>query len=112
MRSIFFSFFGLAFPYDPLNLFPFFVLLSPLPHRTGNGGGAPIDDEEEEEEEGSEADDDSEEIGEARGGRFAIAAARLATAPNNCIIAILHAPCTVEAAAGIVRRSVRINRRC
>ncbi|KAI3441263.1 uncharacterized protein J3R85_002528, partial [Psidium guajava] len=85
IRSIFFSFFGLAFPYDPLNLFPFFVLLSPLPHRTGNGGGAPVEGGE-----GSE-DDDSEEIGEARDGRFAIVVARLATAPNNCIIAILHA---------------------
>lgn len=30
--SIIFCFFPLEFPYDPLNLFPFFVLLSPLPH--------------------------------------------------------------------------------
>lgn len=35
MRSIFFSFLGLEFPYDPLNRFPFFVFLSPRPHRTG-----------------------------------------------------------------------------
>jgi hypothetical protein len=35
MRSIFFSFLGLAFPYDPLNLFPFFVFLSPRPHTIG-----------------------------------------------------------------------------
>ncbi|MED6179703.1 hypothetical protein PIB30_003027 [Stylosanthes scabra] len=35
MRSIIFSFFGLAFPYDPLNLFPFFVFLSPRPHTAG-----------------------------------------------------------------------------
>lgn len=35
MRSIFFSFLGLEFPYEPLNLFPFFVLLSPRPHRIG-----------------------------------------------------------------------------
>lgn len=37
MRSIIFSFFGRALPYDPLNLFPFFVFLSPRPH---NWGGA------------------------------------------------------------------------
>ncbi|CAH9073026.1 unnamed protein product [Cuscuta epithymum] len=35
MRSIFFSFLGLEFPNDPLNRFPFFVFLSPRPHRTG-----------------------------------------------------------------------------
>ncbi|KAK3412601.1 hypothetical protein EUGRSUZ_I01330 [Eucalyptus grandis] len=92
MRSIFFSFFGRAFPYDPLNLFPFFVRLSPLPHRTGSGGAAPAADGD---AGGSEAaDDDSVEIGEVRGGRLAIAtaAARLAAAPNICIIAILPRP--------------------
>lgn len=36
MRCIIFSFLGLEFPYDPLNLFPFLVFLSPLPNRTGN----------------------------------------------------------------------------
>ncbi|QHO17342.1 Putative ovule protein [Arachis hypogaea] len=35
IRSIIFSFFGLALPYDPLNLFPFFVFLSPRPHTVG-----------------------------------------------------------------------------
>ncbi|KAL3383061.1 hypothetical protein AABB24_002519 [Solanum stoloniferum] len=35
MRSIFFSFLGLEFPYESLNLFPFFVLLSPRPQRIG-----------------------------------------------------------------------------
>lgn len=32
--SIIFCFFPLEFPYDPLNLFPFFVFLSPLPHKS------------------------------------------------------------------------------
>ncbi|MCD7446524.1 ndufb9, NADH-ubiquinone oxidoreductase [Datura stramonium] len=35
MRSIFFSFLGLEFPYESLNLLPFFVLLSPRPQRFG-----------------------------------------------------------------------------
>jgi hypothetical protein len=35
MRSIICSLFGRDFPYDPLNLFPFFVFLSPRPHNIG-----------------------------------------------------------------------------
>lgn len=35
MRSIFLSFWGLELPYEPLNLFPFFVLLSPRPQTIG-----------------------------------------------------------------------------
>lgn len=40
MRSIIFSFFGRALPYDPLNLFPFFVFLSPRPHNWGAAAAA------------------------------------------------------------------------
>lgn len=40
MRSIFFSFFGLEFPKDPLNRFPLFVFLSPRPHRIGVASNA------------------------------------------------------------------------
>ena len=69
IRSIFFSFLGLAFPYDPLNLFPFFVFLSPLPQRIGAPAATPFD----------EAD--------VRGGRCVIITL-LATAPHHCIIAI------------------------
>ena len=35
IRSIICSLFGRDFPYDPLNLFPFFVFLSPRPHTIG-----------------------------------------------------------------------------
>jgi hypothetical protein len=35
MRSIICSLFGRDLPYDPLNLFPFFVFLSPRPHNIG-----------------------------------------------------------------------------
>ena len=41
--SIFFSFFGLALPYVPLNLFPLFVFLSPLPQRFGAIAAALLD---------------------------------------------------------------------
>lgn len=44
MRSIIFSFFGRALPYDPLNLFPFFVFLSPRPHNAGNAPPVEGDD--------------------------------------------------------------------
>lgn len=70
-RSIFFSFFGLALPYDPLNLFPFFVLLSPRPHSTG-ALIIPTADLA---------------GGRLRAGRCA-PIARLATAAHHCIIAI------------------------
>jgi hypothetical protein len=76
MRSIFFSFLGLAFPYDPLNLFPFFVFLSPRPHTIGTTP-PPIDD-------------DVGVVSELEAGRCVIIT-RLATAPHHCIIAILFA---------------------
>lgn len=41
--SIFFSFLGLVFPYDPLNLFPLLVFLSPRPHRIGAAVGDVVD---------------------------------------------------------------------
>lgn len=44
--SIFFSFLGLEFPKEPLNLFPLFVFLSPLPHNSGEPNG--IDEERDE----------------------------------------------------------------
>ncbi|KAB1224553.1 hypothetical protein CJ030_MR2G028501 [Morella rubra] len=72
IRSIFFSFLGLEFPYDPLNLFPFFVFLSPRPQRIG---AAPTDDD---------VDDNT--------GRCVIIT-RLAAAPHHCIMAIV--PCSV-----------------
>lgn len=47
--SIFFSFFGLQFPYEPLNLFPFLVFLSPRPHSIASpGDDAAMDDAREE----------------------------------------------------------------
>ncbi|KAL1833789.1 hypothetical protein ACET3Z_003440 [Daucus carota] len=45
--SIFFSFLGLEFPYDPLNLFPLFVFLSPLPHTSGEPNAADDDESDE-----------------------------------------------------------------
>lgn len=69
MRSIFFSFFGLELPYDPLNLFPFFVLLSPRPHRIGTANA-------------DDGVDDNDEKVAVR----SIVIALLATAPHNCII--------------------------
>lgn len=70
IRSIFFSFFGLEFPYDPLNLFPFLVFLSPRPHRIGAATPPPAD---------------------VRAGLWVIIT-RLAIAPHHCIIVI--ASCT------------------
>ena len=82
MRSIFFSFLGLAFPYDPLNLFPFFVFLSPRPHTIGTTPPPPPID-----------DDVGVGVGvvsELEAGRCVIIT-RLATAPHHCIIAFLFA---------------------
>lgn len=70
IRSIIFSFFGLELPYDPLNLFPFFVLLSPRPQTIG----APTDGEDEGSDENA-AD-------------CFVVSTLLATAPHHCIIAI------------------------
>lgn len=82
MRSIFFSFLGLAFPYDPLNLFPFFVFLSPLPHRIGT----PI-----------AADDEDATVDLS----VIVVIILLAAAPHHCIIAIslllLHCGRTTQA---------------
>lgn len=69
IRCIFFSFFGLAFPYEPLNLFPFFVFLSPRPQRIGTSPSTTIDDVRE-------------------GDRRSAAITPLATAPHHCAIAI------------------------
>ncbi|OMP05967.1 hypothetical protein COLO4_08423 [Corchorus olitorius] len=70
IRSIIFSFLGLVFPYDPLNHFPFFVFLSPLPHRIGARIAAvPL----------GEAD--------VREGHWPVITL-FATAPHHCIIAI------------------------
>lgn len=66
IRSIIFSFLGLTFPYDPLNLFPFFVFLSPRPHTIGAADGR---------------------ASAAAAGR-GDASTRLATAPHHCIVAI------------------------
>ena len=80
MRSIFFSFLGLAFPYDPLNLFPFFVFLSPRPHTIGTTPPPPpIDD-----------DVGVGVVSELEAGRCVIIT-RLTTVPHHCIIAILFA---------------------
>lgn len=68
IRSIIFSFFGLDFPYDPLNLFPFFVFLSPLPQRIGASTPA------------------TAAAGDGRYGRGFAANTRLATAPHHCIV--------------------------
>ncbi|CAK9162037.1 unnamed protein product [Ilex paraguariensis] len=80
IRSIFFSYFGLAFPYEPLNLFPFFVFLSPRPHSTGTpaadgGGGGGGDD-----------NDESDDMAIRCSVDITIL---LAIAPYHCIIAIL-----------------------
>ena len=40
-------FLGLEFPYEPLNRFPLFVLLSPLPHTIASEDDEVIDDDEE-----------------------------------------------------------------
>ena len=66
-------FLGLAFPYDPLNLFPLFVFLSPLPHTIGFGV----------------EDDDAveyDEVGSAN--RWWVDIILLAIEPHHCIIAI------------------------
>ncbi|VVA36882.1 PREDICTED: EUGRSUZ_I01330 [Prunus dulcis] len=80
MRSIFFSFFGRAFPYDPLNRFPFFVFLSPRPHTIG----API---ELILAAAATAEEDGDEVVVKRA-RCSVISTRLATAPHHCIIAI------------------------
>lgn len=83
--SIFFSFFGLALPYVPLNLFPLFVFLSPLPQRIG-AISAPLDI------------DDVENTAD-----LWPAIALLATAPHHCItVAISHwiLFCEVKKGAG------------
>lgn len=69
IRCIFFSFFGLALPYEPLNIFPFFVFLSPRPQRIGASPSTAIDD-----------------VSEGDGRSAAIT--RLANAAHRCIIAI------------------------
>ncbi|GFY94962.1 hypothetical protein Acr_10g0003470 [Actinidia rufa] len=93
MRSIFFSFFGLALPYDPLNLFPLFVFLSPRPHTIGNpvaaaSGNSDVNagDEVAADEDGDENGDeeDSDEIAAVRSAIITL----LATAPHHCNIAI------------------------
>ena len=77
IRSIFFSFLGLEFPYDPLNLLPFLVFLSPRPHTIGTPTPDPdIDD-----------DDDVRELEGGRG----VTITRRASAPHHCIIAIFFA---------------------
>lgn len=73
MRSIFFSFLGLALPYDPLNIFPLFVLLSPRPHRIGDDA---IDEED---------NDDNDENNRRCSVAFSIL---LAAEPHHCIFAI------------------------
>lgn len=78
--SIFFSFFGLLFPNEPLNLFPFFVFLSPRPHTTASPGGAAMDDAREE--------------NAIR--RSAADTIRLAAALNDCIIAISAAERSID----------------
>ena len=80
IRSIFFSFLGLEFPYDPLNLLPFLVFLSPRPHTIGSPTPDPdIDD-----------DDDDDDVRELEGGR-GVTITRRASAPHHCIIAIFFA---------------------
>ncbi|KAJ6765997.1 hypothetical protein OIU79_022048 [Salix purpurea] len=69
--SIFFSFFGLAFPNVPLNLFPFFVFLSPLPQRFGAIAVVPLV---------TEVSDGVENNADLRP-----TTALLATAPHHCI---------------------------
>lgn len=81
IRSIFFSFLGLEFPYEPLNLFPFLVFLSPRPHTIGTPTPDP------------DIDDDGGGGGgvrELEGGRCVIITRR-ASAPHHCIIAIFFA---------------------
>lgn len=78
IRSIFFSFLGLEFPYDPLNLFPFLVFLSPRPHTIGTPTPDP------------DIDDDGGGVRELEGG-LCVIITRLASAPHHCIIAIFFA---------------------
>ena len=80
IRSIFFSFLGLEFPYDPLNLFPFLVFLSPRPHTIGTPTPDPDPD----------IDDDEDGARELEGG-LCVIITRLASAPHHCIIAIFFA---------------------
>ena len=78
IRSIFFSFLGLEFPYDPLNLLPFLVFLSPRPHTIGTPTPDP------------DIDDDDDDVRELEGGR-GVTITRRASAPHHCIIAIFFA---------------------
>lgn len=79
IRSIFFSFLGLEFPYDPLNLFPFLVFLSPRPHTIGTPTPDPDID-----------DDGGGGVRELEGG-LCVIITRRASAPHHCIIVIFFA---------------------